>query len=80
LDICEEIVSTLERALPNDENKVRKIEKETLEQLKKFIGCLIKEVGPKHVVNLVVTQMLMIDEEREKIYHKQSATQDVQLA
>jgi len=33
LEICEEIVSTLERALPNDENKVRKVERETLDQL-----------------------------------------------
>ena len=33
LEICEEIVATLERALPNDEHKVRKVEKETLEQM-----------------------------------------------
>jgi hypothetical protein len=33
LEICEEIVSTVERALPNDEHKVRKVEKETIEQL-----------------------------------------------
>jgi len=31
LEICDEIVSTLERALPNDEHKVRKVEKETLD-------------------------------------------------
>ena len=42
----------------------------------KFVGVLIKEIGAKHVVQLVVSQMLMIDEEREKIYSKQSATQD----
>jgi len=76
LEICEEIVSTLERALPNDENKVRKVEKETLDQLMKFVGVMIKEIGARHVVQLVVSQMLMIDEEREKIYSKQSATQD----
>ena len=76
LEICDEIVSTLERALPNDEHKVRKVEKETLDQLMKFVGVLIKEIGAKHVVQLVVSQMLMIDEEREKIYSKQSATQD----
>jgi len=33
LEICEEIVTTLERMLPNDEHKVRKVEHETLEQL-----------------------------------------------
>ena len=50
MEICEEIVSTLERALPNDEHKVRKVEKETLDQLMKFVGVLIKEIGAKHVV------------------------------
>ena len=50
LEICEEIVSTLERALPNDEHKVRKVEKETLEQMMKFVGVLIKEIGAKHLV------------------------------
>jgi hypothetical protein len=59
---------------------VRKIESETLKQLNKFMGIFIKEIGAKHVVQLVVSQMLQIDEEREKIYHRQAATQDVQLA
>jgi hypothetical protein len=77
LEICEEIVMTLERALPNDEHKVRKVEQETLQQLNKFMGILIKEIGAKHVVQLVVSQMLQIDEEREKIYTRQAATQDV---
>jgi hypothetical protein len=31
LEICEEVVATLERALPNDEHKVRKVELETLQ-------------------------------------------------
>ena len=68
---------TLERALPNDEHKVRKVEQETLQQLNKFMGIMIKEIGARHVVQLVVSQMLQIDEEREKIYTRQAATQDV---
>ena len=50
LEVCEEIVQTLERALPNDEHKVRKVEQETLSQLLKFMGVMIKEIGAKHVV------------------------------
>lgn len=50
LEICEEIVGTLERALPNDKEKVKKVERETLEQMKKFMAVMIKEIGPKHVV------------------------------
>jgi hypothetical protein len=38
------------------------------------MAIMIKEVGPKHVVQMVVTQMLMIDEEREKIFSRHSAT------
>lgn len=49
---------TLERALPNDEHKVRKVEQEALQQLNKFMGIMIKEIGAKHVVQLVVSQML----------------------
>jgi HD-like signal output (HDOD) protein len=44
------------------------------------MGVMIKEIGAKHVVQLVVSQMLQIDEEREKIYTRQAASQDVQLA
>ena len=33
LEVCEEVVMTLEKALPNDEHKVRKVERETLEQM-----------------------------------------------
>jgi hypothetical protein len=50
LEVCEEIVMTLERALPNDEHKVRKVEQETLQQFNKFMGVMIKEIGAKHVV------------------------------
>ena len=71
---------TLESALPNDEHRLRKIESETLKQLNKYMGLMIKEIGARHVVQLVVSQMLQIDEEREKIYTRQAATQDVQLA
>ncbi len=55
LEICEEIVWTLERNLPNDEHKLRKIERETLDQLMKFVGVMIKELGARHVVQLVVS-------------------------
>ena len=54
LEVCEEVVMTLERALPNDEYKVRKVEKETLDQMQKFIGLITREIGPKHMVQLVV--------------------------
>jgi hypothetical protein len=80
LEVCEEIVATLERALPNDRDKVKKVEKETLEQLKKFMALMIKEIGPKHVVHLVVTEMLKLDEERERIFSRSSASQEAQLA
>lgn len=50
LEVAEEVVSTLERALPNDEHKVRKVERETLEQLKKFTALYLHEVGPRHLV------------------------------
>ena len=80
MEICEEILITLESALPNDEHRLRKIESETLKQLNKYMGLMIKEIGARHVVQLVVSQMLQIDEEREKIYTRQAATQDVQLA
>ena len=33
LKVCKEVVMTLEKALPNDEHKVRKVERETLEQM-----------------------------------------------
>jgi len=80
LEICEEVVTTLERALPNDEHKVRKVEKETLDQMQKFIGVMTKEIGPKYMVQLIVSEILLMDEEREKMYNKHSATQDLQLA
>ena len=64
----------MERALPNDEHKVRKVEKETLEQMQKFIGVMTKEIGPKYMVQLIVSEILLMDEEREKIYNKHSAT------
>jgi hypothetical protein len=38
------------------------------------MGVMIKEIGAKHVVQLVVSQMLQIDEEREKIYTRQAAS------
>lgn len=47
LEVCEEIVHTLERALPNDEHKLRKVEKETIEQLRKFIRMMVRDIGPK---------------------------------
>jgi|APCry1669190119_1035276.scaffolds.fasta_scaffold353357_2 hypothetical protein len=35
---------------------------------------MAKEIGPKYLVELVVSEILNIDEERERVYNKQSAT------